>query len=330
VPFLRGFSRSAKQDSKASTRRADEGAKRTLSFLWPEAGEERVIHSREFVIDHEPGLEQKTSERSTPNPLKRGSFRMAPSSRLQRTQTGIGAHRAEARTRFPASNPPNLPLGGENFPVHSRYISQNVKRHESKAGFTLVEVIVVIVIIAILAAIGVPALTGYIDKAQDKKWELQARDFAQAMRSVYADAYADGTLGSTPNGHTYMTYGGTWDSWALKSFDTWTMGSKDTDDEDGGVYINRARTLMGNNELSGFDFVAPKDLSYNVLNAPAFFSWTFPEGNVDANSPVILVTYGFDGPIPETNARGAFITAIMGNWAYDADAGYQVFHLIRG
>jgi prepilin-type N-terminal cleavage/methylation domain-containing protein len=237
---------------------------------------------------------------------------------------------SEAGTRFPASNPPNLPLRAMAYPHIENPVSNDMRTHRRTSGFTLVEVIVVIVIIAILAAIGVPALTGYIDKAQDKKWEIQARDFAQAMRSVYADAYADGTLGSTTDGHTYMTYGGTWDSWVLKSFDTWTMGSKDTDDEDGGVYIKRAWTLLGNNELSGFDFVAPKDLSYNVLNAPAFFSWTFPEGNVNANSPVILVTYGFDGTIPATNTRGEFITAIMGNWAYDADAGYQVFHLIRG
>jgi prepilin-type N-terminal cleavage/methylation domain-containing protein len=44
-----------------------------------------------------------------------------------------------------------------------------------RAGFTLVEVIVVLVILAILAAIAIPALTGYIDKAQDKQYIAEHR-----------------------------------------------------------------------------------------------------------------------------------------------------------
>lgn len=39
----------------------------------------------------------------------------------------------------------------------------NIKK---KRGFTLVELIVVLVILALLAALLVPALTGYIDKAR--------------------------------------------------------------------------------------------------------------------------------------------------------------------
>ncbi|MBQ1326631.1 MAG: type II secretion system protein, partial [Eubacterium sp.] len=40
---------------------------------------------------------------------------------------------------------------------------------KNNKGFTLVELIVVLVILAILAAVLVPALLGYIDKAKKKK-----------------------------------------------------------------------------------------------------------------------------------------------------------------
>jgi prepilin-type N-terminal cleavage/methylation domain-containing protein len=58
-----------------------------------------------------------------------------------------------------------------------------------QAGFTLVEVIVVIVIIAILAAIGVPALTGYIDKANQRKLTAMGKEAITAVQSVIVENY---------------------------------------------------------------------------------------------------------------------------------------------
>jgi prepilin-type N-terminal cleavage/methylation domain-containing protein len=59
-------------------------------------------------------------------------------------------------------------------------------------GFTLVELIVVLVILAILAAILVPALLGYIDKAKSKQLVLNARSCMVAAQAEMSELYALG------------------------------------------------------------------------------------------------------------------------------------------
>ena len=63
-----------------------------------------------------------------------------------------------------------------------------------KKGLTLVELIVVLVILAVLAALLVPSLTGYIDKAVEKRIMLQARSLMTAAQATIDEAYAKGEL----------------------------------------------------------------------------------------------------------------------------------------
>ena len=59
----------------------------------------------------------------------------------------------------------------------------------SKKGFTLVELIVVLVILAVLAAMLIPALVGYIDKAKAEKDYQAAATALTAAQSLATEAY---------------------------------------------------------------------------------------------------------------------------------------------
>ena len=61
---------------------------------------------------------------------------------------------------------------------------------KNNKGFTLVELIVVLVILAILAAILVPALLGYIDKARQGQYEEEAHSILVACQGYATEQYA--------------------------------------------------------------------------------------------------------------------------------------------
>lgn len=63
----------------------------------------------------------------------------------------------------------------------------------SKKGFTLVELIVVIVILAVLAAMLVPALIGYVDRAKKEKDYQTASTIYAAAQAAITEKYAKGT-----------------------------------------------------------------------------------------------------------------------------------------
>ena len=65
-----------------------------------------------------------------------------------------------------------------------------MKKNNNK-GFTLVELIVVLVILAILAAILVPALLGYIDRAREKQYVLNAKSALTATQAELSSLYGE-------------------------------------------------------------------------------------------------------------------------------------------
>lgn len=69
--------------------------------------------------------------------------------------------------------------------------SRQMKTKGNRKGFTLVELIVVLVILGILAAILIPSLTGFIDKARQTRGLAEANEVYLAAQSAAAEQYAE-------------------------------------------------------------------------------------------------------------------------------------------
>jgi prepilin-type N-terminal cleavage/methylation domain-containing protein len=194
---------------------------------------------------------------------------------------------------------------------------RTVSPRRERAGFTLVEVIVVLVILAILAAIAIPALTGYIDKADDRKWIAQARDAAAAARTVIDEAYAENTLSQLmptwSNGTSYVN---------LKLFQF-----------TGSNYRLTAEDLIGMDTAppASWDllFWSPNTSDYNVLNAPAYIYYYHPEGySSNSGRPFTAVSFGIDGFPDGLQTEIDLVYSLQRYVHCEPSAGYKVFHLI--
>ena len=86
------------------------------------------------------------------------------------------------------------------------FIKIKKTKHKSRQAFTLVELVVVLVILAVVAAMLVPALTGYIKKAKLAKVYGEAQDYRVAIQAVATEYY--GKKGKELSGTSDGTMGG--------------------------------------------------------------------------------------------------------------------------
>ncbi|MDR2163483.1 MAG: prepilin-type N-terminal cleavage/methylation domain-containing protein [Clostridiales Family XIII bacterium] len=175
-----------------------------------------------------------------------------------------------------------------------------------RTGFTLVEVIVVLVILAILAAIAIPALTGYIDKAEDKKWIAEARNAVAACRTVLNEAYADETISEgVADSSLYSNFlnDGDYAYPGVKFFSLARLSILNTGDPiNWTAYYAKAAKLIGIDYPDSITepgywevaLFAPKPSSYTIVDAPAFMYAYYPEGYGTG----IAVAYGLSGLNP--------------------------------
>jgi prepilin-type N-terminal cleavage/methylation domain-containing protein len=216
-----------------------------------------------------------------------------------------------------------------------------------RCGFTLVEVIVVLVILAILAAIAIPALTGYIDKAQDKQYIAEARNRAVALRAVLNDAYARGDFNGDSvkaffqsGGYTGLATSVTDKRWPITQLGSDVFGAVDRFN-----YYREAAALIGeaypqkindttdfNNKTTpywAFHFIGP-DSADSVAAADAFYCLLYPEGDIVSSGDgkhIIRITYKLDH-IENEGKLAAFSSKYNNTSLYNPNAGYEVYHLI--
>jgi prepilin-type N-terminal cleavage/methylation domain-containing protein len=129
--------------------------------------------------------------------------------------------------------------------------------HSERAGFTLVEILIVVAILGILAAIVIPLMTPLDDETKQAAFIQSVRTFANAARLYKlktGEYVADGSSGQVPPG--WGTYIDT-DSWVEK---TPIGGVWDAECNDTGGYASAVGVhFHGGGEAHGDDYMSEID-----------------------------------------------------------------------
>ena len=154
---------------------------------------------------------------------------------------------------------------------------------KNNKGFTLVELIVVLVILAILAAILVPTLLGYIDRARSEKDFSTAQTVRVAAQAAIDQAYGEGKFadGSDPaTGKTISIDGSAANTVAMSGTMSGTTASA-TSTQTKDKYLKMTYTLSGvdSGKVTAYSFTYVKGI--------------ITEGSVTINGHVY--TLGTDG-----------------------------------
>jgi type II secretory pathway pseudopilin PulG len=180
-----------------------------------------------------------------------------------------------------------------------------------------VELIVVIVIIGILASIAVPALTGYIAKAEDKQWEMRARDISVAVRTVINEAYATDNLDKTYLSSASSNYT------SMRVWPGQNLLANGTDArKEAALLLGETYPGDGVPGHFGYNFVGP--LGSTFWDADGYFLGITTGTGTEYIYITSKIAYN-DNP-PAT--RSQFLNSFLQHEAqYDADAGIYVYHL---
>lgn len=180
---------------------------------------------------------------------------------------------------------------------------QRIRRLKQKKAFTLVEVIIVLVILAILAAVLVPTLTGYIDKAKEKAIISETKGIYTAAQTAVSEMYATYPQfadGIVANNYRIWHEDKTWEYAAritnnilcrVMSNDMTGVNTLDGKIAQAVLqYLDCYKTSTPRYDLTKSRFSACPDSANNITNTVEWYER-------EHKQPGIIIAYGTDGVV---------------------------------